>query len=521
MSHATSIVNRVAIGDSLRRTAARQPDKVALIEGDRRLTYRELDARCNRFANYLIGLGLKKGDAVATLCLNTSELLIVSYGIAKAGMVWVPINVLLVGEQLQYILNHVEARLVVADDELLVRSRADIEAVCPRILVIQAAGMPAPAGESFTEALQGQSDTEPVVDIHERDVAQIMYTSGTTARQKGVAISHLGVYVSTLANIIEMDVKRDDVTAAVMPIFHCAQHALVASFLHRGATVVIMRRFEPEAFMRAVGEHKLSWIFLLPMMFRAVLDHPRRKEFDLSSLRYCLYAMQPMDRATLMRLTDEICPNFALASGQTETYPASTCFKPEYQLSKPGPYWGSPSMIDDMAIMDDSGQLLAQGLTGELVVRGPNVMMEYYKDPEATAEASKFGWHHTGDLCYMDADGLVVFVDRKKDMIKSGGENVASITVETTLLGHPKVANVVVVGLPHAHWGEAITAFVVLKPGESATAEELIAFCKTRLGRHEIPKAVIFMQQLPMTATGKLQKNVLRSEYVDYFKMTT
>ncbi len=518
MSQATSIINRVAIGDTLRRAAARHPNKIALIEGDRRLTYRELDAQCNRFANYLIGLGLKKGDAVATLCLNTSELLIVSYGIAKAGMVWVPINVMLTGEHLQYILKHVDAKLVVADDELLVRSRDDVSAVCPRILVIQAAGMTAPKGETLAEALAGQPDTEPVVDINERDIAQIMYTSGTTARQKGVAISHLAVYIASLANIIEADIRRDDVGAAVMPIFHCAQHCLVASFLHHGATLMIMRRFDPEAYMRSVAEHRLSWIFLLPMMYRAILDHPRRKEHDLSSLRYCLYAMQPMDRPTLLRLTEEICPNFALGSGQTETYPASTCFKPEFQLSKTGPYWGSPSLIDDMAIMDDNGGFLPQGQVGELVVRGPNVMMGYYKDPDATAEACKFGWHHTGDLCYLDEDGQVVFVDRKKDMIKSGGENVASVTVETTLLGHPQVANAVVVGLPHVHWVEAVTAFVVLKPDAIATTGDLIEFCKSRLGRHEVPKSVVLLQQLPMTATGKIQKNVLRRDYVDFYK---
>lgn len=174
-----------------------------------------------------------------------------------------------------------------------------------------------------------------------------------------------------------------------------------------------------------------------------------------------------------------------------------------------------------MAIMDDNGGLLPRGQVGELVVRGPNVMMGYFKDPDATAEACKFGWHHTGDLCYLDEDGQVVFVDRKKDMIKSGGENVASVTVETTLLGHPQVANAVVVGLPHVHWVEAVTAFVVLKPEATATTGDLIEFCKSRLGRHEVPKSIVFLQQLPMTATGKIQKNVLRRDYVDFYKQAT
>jgi len=520
LHYQTSVINRVAIGDTIRRAAERHPAKTALIEGDKRMSYAGLDQACNQFAHYLLGLGLKKGDAVATLCLNTSELVIAAYGIAKAGMIWVPINALLQGEALRYILSQVEARLVIADDELLLRTCADIAAVCPKILVIPYAGVEYAAGRKdmvFADAISGKSTAEPEVEVSGHDVAQIMYTSGTTARQKGVVISHQSVFIATLANIIEADLRRDDISTAVMPIFHCAQHTLLASFLHHGATVVILRRFEPEALMQAIQAHRVSWMFILPMMYRALLDHPKRKDYDLSSLRSCLYAMTPMDRESLLRLTREICPTFALASGQTETYPASTYFKPEFQLTKSGPYWGSPVLTNDMAVMDDEGKLLPPGEVGELVVRGPNVMLAYYKDEAASEQASRFGWHHTGDLCKFDEDGLVVFVDRKKDMIKTGGENVASITVEIALLGHPQVASAVVVGLPHEHWIEAVTAFVVQKPGGEVKEAELIDFCKQRMGKHEVPKAIVFLQQLPVTATGKVQKHVLRSQYRDLY----
>ncbi len=340
-----------------------------------------------------------------------------------------------------------------------------------------------------------------------------MYTSGTTARQKGVMVSHQAVYIASLANVIEADIRRDDVLAAVMPIFHCAQHTLLATALGNNGTVVIVRRFDPESFMRLVAAHRISWVFMLPMMYRMLLDHPQRRSFELGSLRYCMYGMAPIDRATLTRLMDELCPSFSLGSGQTEAYPAACVFKPEFQLSKSGPYWGEPSLIDDMAIMDDQGRLLPQGQVGELVMRGPNVMLGYFKDPAASAEASRFGWHHTGDLCYFDPDGLLVFVDRKKDMIKTGGENVASITVETALLGHPAVANVVAVGLPHRHWIEAVTAFVLLKPGAAADEPALIDHCKLHLSRHEVPKRIVFLDQMPATATGKVQKNVLRERF--------
>ena len=517
---ATTRINRIAIGDSLRRAAARRPDKVALVEGERRLTYRQLDAEVNRFANHLLGRGLAKGDTVATLCLNSTELVIAAYGIAKAGLVWVPVNALMHGEALRYILAQTEAKLVIADDELLPRTVADIVALCPQLLVIPATGTPPADGRTdplFASALAGQPDTEPEVDIDGADLAQIMYTSGTTARQKGVMVSHQAVYFASLANVIEADIRRDDVLAAVMPIFHCAQHTLLATTLGNNGTVVIVRRFEPEPFMRLVAAHRISWVFMLPMMFRALLDHPQRGAFDLTSLRYCMYGMAPIDPATLKRLLDELCPSFSLGSGQTEAYPAACVFKPEHQLHKTGPYWGEPTLIDDMAIMDDQGRLLPQGAVGELVMRGPNVMLGYYKDPAASAEASRFGWHHTGDLCYFDPDGLLVFVDRKKDMIKTGGENVASITVETALLGHPAVANVVAVGLAHAHWIEAVTAFVVVKPGAVADEAALVDFCRQRLGRHEVPKRIVFVDQMPATATGKIQKNVLRERYRDLY----
>ena len=198
------------------------------------------------------------------------------------------------------------------------------------------------------------------------------------------------------------------------------------------------------------------------------MDHPRRKEYDLSGLRACIYTMAPMGRPLLERGIAELCPNFVLTSGQTEMYPATTMSQPDRQLKRFGNYWGESLIVNETAIMDDDGNLLPRGQAGELVHRGPNVMLGYYKDPKATEEARKFGWHHTGDLALIDEHGEVLFLDRKKDMIKSGGENVASVRIEETLLAHPAVQNAAVVGLPHPQWGEAVAAFVKLKPGAEA-----------------------------------------------------
>ena len=310
-----------------------------------------------------------------------------------------------------------------------------------------------------------------------------------------------------------MEARRDDVAAALMPLFHCAQHTFLCTFLHIGATSVILRGFDAATLIATIERERVSFVFALPLMFAAILDHPERTGRDLRSLRLCLYAMAPMAEPLLRRLIQEVCPNFMLASGQTEIYPATVFFRPEQQLQRFGSYWGESSIIDDTAIMDDDGRLLPPGEIGEIVHRGPNVLTGYYKNPEATAEVRRFGWHHTGDLGMFDADGQLLFKDRKKDMIKTGGENVPSIKVESVLLRHPAVANAVVVGLPHPRWIEAVTAFVILKVPASVTEEAIIQHCKLFLGGFEVPKAIRFVDSLPMTSTGKIQKHPLRQQY--------
>jgi len=232
-----------------------------------------------------------------------------------------------------------------------------------------------------------------------------------------------------------------------------------------------------------------------------------------------VYAMAPMSRTLLLRLLDEFCPSFALVSGQTEMYPGATIFEASEQRKRFGSYWGVGTLVNEVAVMGDGGELLAPGQVGEIVFRGPNVMLGYYKDPEATANAQRFGWHHSGDLGRMDDDGQLIFLDRLKDMVKSGGENVPSIKVEEVLLRHPGVMNAAVVGLPHEHWGEAITAFVTRRPDAPVDFDEaaLTAHCKEHLGGFEVPKQIIFLTALPMTSTGKIQKFELRKAHQDNY----
>jgi long-chain acyl-CoA synthetase len=509
-----SVINRVAIGDALRRSARKYPDKTAIVDGMNRITFAELDRQCNQFAHYLLAQGLKKGDTVATICGNSLPFVIVMYGIAKAGLTWVPLNPGLSLEEKLYILHHSEAKLLVADEPFLQAAREDMLRVSPAFIMIPAEDAP------FYQIYSEYSADDPEVEITDREVAQIMYTSGTTGMPKGVMISHLSVAFSALSNIIELDIKPHCVQTVLMPLFHCAQHTFLQTFVTIGGTSIILKRFEPESLMRSIQEEKITNMFALPMMYRMILAHPNRSSYDLSSLQSCLYAMAPMDQVTLETAIHELKADFSLGTGQTEIYPATMIFKPEDQLRKFGSYWGTSTIMNDTAVMDEEGNLLPPGQIGEIVHRGPNVMNGYLKNEEATEMSRAYGWHHTGDLGYFDEDGLMVFVDRKKDMIKTGGENVASIRVEQVMYLHKKVASAAVVGLPHEHWNEAVTAFVIPVPGESLTQEELLEHCKQHLAGFQIPKRVKIVEKLPMTTTGKIQKSILREQYKHLYQIS-
>ncbi|MGJ5134840.1 AMP-binding protein [Bradyrhizobium oligotrophicum] len=512
-------IGRVAIGDLLKRAARRFPERVAITDGARQVTFTELERDANRFANHLVAKGLKPGEKISTVCNNSIEFVKALFGIHRAGLVWVPINTMLGPADMDYILGHAEVRFALVDDNLFAQPerRAALEQRGVELVAVDLTGTARTAGlASFTDLIQGHSDIEPEIEINDRDLAMIIYTSGTTSRPKGAMHCHLAVVMAVMSNCIEMQLSRDDGITGQFPLFHCAGHVLLLSYLSVGGRMALMRGFDPVACMEAIVRDRLTVFVGLPLMYQAILDHPRRKEFDLSHLRTCLYTMAPMGRPLLERAIKELCPNFALTSGQTEMYPATTMSRPEVQLDRFGNYWGESLFVNETAIMDDAGNLLPPGEIGELVHRGPNVMLGYYKDPKSTEDARKFGWHHTGDLAVIDK-GEVLFLDRKKDMIKSGGENVASVKIEETLLAHPAVQNAAVVGLPHPQWGEAVSAFVKLKPGAQASETELLEHCRKSLGGFQVPKLVRVLEEMPMTATGKLRKVELRQAYGEHF----
>jgi long-chain acyl-CoA synthetase len=513
-------IGRVAIGDLFRRAARRFSERVALTDGGRQATYAELERDANRFAHYLLSRGLKPGDKISTICNNSIEMVKVLIGIHRAGLVWVPINTMLAPDDMAYILDHAGVRFSVIDDMLHAQPdrRAALEQRGVKLVGVDLIGKAHDQGLTrFQDVIEGQPDTEPDIRIDDRDLAMIIYTSGTTSRPKGAMHCHLAVVMAAMSNAIELGLNRNSGISGQFPLFHCAAHVLLLSFLAVGGKMAIMRGFDPTACLEAIQRDKLSVFVGLPLMYQVILDHPKRADYDLSSLETCIYTMAPMSEPLIKRCIAELCPNFVLPSGQTEMYPATTMSRPERQLQRFGNYWGESNIVNDTAVMDDAGNLLPRGEIGELVHRGPNVMMGYYKDPKATEDARKFGWHHTGDLAMIDHHGEVLFLDRKKDMIKSGGENVASIKIEETLLAHPAVMSAAVVGLPHPEWGEAVSAFVTLKPGAESNEAELLAHCRKTLGGFQVPKLVTVLDAIPMTATGKLRKVELRQQFADRF----
>jgi long-chain acyl-CoA synthetase len=512
MDLARNLIGRINVGDSLTRTAASKPGQLAVVDGDRRFTYAEFNAYVNRLAHGLVARGYARGDALALASGNSADFLAVYYACAKLGLVCVPVNLGWRPDEVTYVLGHSRARGIVVETQL-VAALQDAIAKVPEVRdVIVAPG-------DLHNLSSHSTSTEPQVFVDDRDALSYLYTSGTTSFPKGVVASHVAIYLESMSGALDSGWRSDDKFAAMMPMFHTAQlNAFCTPAIMVGATIYVQRGFDPAALLKLIQDEQITQIFGLPMMFRAMLDHDSFAGRDLSSLRRAVYAMAPMPDDLIRRCLDGFGCEFALLFGQTEMSPCTTLFRPEHQLSHIGAV-GTPLIGVQVAIMAPDGELLPPGETGEIVYRGPSTMSGYLDNADATDQAFAHGWFHSGDSGRFGDDGVLWFTDRYKDVIKTGGENVASIEVEKAIYAaDPRVSEAVVVGLPHRHWSEAITAVVVPKPGETIDPGELIATLKGTLDGYKVPKAVIFADELPKTSTGKIQKNVLRSEHADHYE---
>ncbi len=511
--------NRWVIADMIRRSAYRYPDKPALIFGDKTLTYAELERECNRTANALAALGVRKYDRVSILAHNTIHHVLTWLGCAKIGAIYLAINYLLRGKDISYCIGHSESKVFIVEDALfdLVKDvMDDMPTVKTFIWSDQVAGRP-PASDRFLnfDAWRGEyPDTEPDTVLHIEDPCQMTYTSGTESRPKGVIISNQALMAQYMGAIVDGQYDEDDINVNALPIYHCAQRDVFMNpvFWLGGTNVLMMP--DVGQIIENIAAYKATMFFAPPTVWIGMLRHPEFGKRDLSSLKKAYYGASIMPVEILKEMIGRL-PGVKIYNyyGQTELAPYHTILKAKDALVKLGSA-GMGGLNMESRLEDDAGAPIDKpGIPGEICAKGPHALVMYFKEPEKTEEAMKGGWFHSGDIGVLDEDRYITVVDRKKDMIKSGGENVPSREVEEAIYLDRRVQEVAVIGLPDPKWVEIVAAVVVLKPGETMEEKELIAHCRNELAAFKCPKRVVFVDALPKTPTGKILKRMMRDQY--------
>lgn len=506
-------VTRSDLGSIATRAARRNPDDVAFVEAatGEETTFAAFETHAVSCAEELCDLGLGRGDVVAILAKNSVEMYAAHFAALKLGAATLFLNVDLTPSDLAYQLQDAGADAVVYDAEFSEKLRPyrDDATLDPALTTDRIAEL---GSAETTDIPDGSVPTFTGTAIDPSDTALILYTSGTTSKPKGVVHTHRSYSYGVINTLVGGDVRQDEVQTGVLPLFHIHQDLWAKAALCVGATTVLYDEFEPESFLESVDRYDVSYLNLMASMYRRLIELDIPAD-DVASVRRCVHGM-PMEMSVRERVIEAFDAELQKVYGQTEALIA-TFLDPEWQFEKPGNYVGEPTPFVDVAIMDD-GNLLDRGETGEIVLRGPTVMEGYLNMPERSAATWEHGWHHTDDVGLIDEDGLLFFVDREKDVVKTGGENVSSIKVENVVAEHPAVRECAVVGLPHEEWGEAITAFVTVD--EDVTVEDLRAHCVDHLAGFERPKAFVVRSEFPYTSTGKITKSQLKAEYRDYYR---
>jgi fatty-acyl-CoA synthase len=515
--------------DFLKRALVAHSTKEAIVCGGTRLTYSQFGERVNRWANAMRSLGVEKGDRVAMLSQNCHRVLEAFFGTPLLGSILMPLNFRLVPDDFDYILNHGGAKVLIVEEGLthLIDSIRDKLQTVEHFVLASDGSKVSQEGWSDYESLIAAASGEepPPVEIEENETSALLYTSGTTGRPKGVMLTHRNLYINAVNSICEFGIHERDVYLHTLAQFHCNGWGVGYAVTGMGGTHVIIKKFEPAAFFELVAQEQVTFACMPPTMINMALNHPMDGA-TLASLpgemRVGTAGSAP-PLATIQGAQEKFGWRVIQIYGLTETAPFLTVSKikphmddwPADQKSRVQAKTGYPMIGVDIRVVSDEGVDVKpdSGEVGEVITRANVVMKGYWRQPEATDAVIIDGWFHTGDMALLDSEGFIEVVDRKKDLIISGGENISSIEVEGFLYKHPAVLEAAVIAAPDERWGETVCALVVLKPDVQASEDELIEFCRANLAHFKCPRRIQFIDALPRTATGKIQKNLLREKY--------
>lgn len=515
----TSMMNRArrnTLGDLLSRTVARNPHKQAFTFKERMVTYEQLDELVNQTAYGMLEKGIQKGDRLALLSKNSLDFVIVIFAAAKIGAVTIPINYMLTKNDIAYILNHAEVTALFSAKEytdILQEAIEEADRSIEHYYVLEESG-PFEQWQPFKILQENNNKKRVEAELFDDELAQVLYTSGTESNPKGVMLSHKSIISEYVSCVVDGKMSDTDVLVHALPFYHSAQlHVFLGPSIYLGASGIILDKADPAIIMETIEQQKATQLFAPPTVWIALLRHADFDKYVLDSLEKCYYGAAIMPREILKELAERL-PNASFWNfyGQTEVAPLATALQPEDQLRKLGSA-GRPTLHVETKIIDDDDKEVPRGEIGEIVHRTPHAMLGYLNDPEKTAQAFKNGWFHSGDLGTMDDEGYITIVDRKKDIINTGGVSVSSREIEELIYQIKAVAEVAVIGLKDDYWIEAITAIIVLKDGETLTEEEVMSFCHEKLSTFKTPKFVYFIKSLPKNPSGKVLKKDLREIY--------
>jgi long-chain acyl-CoA synthetase len=505
-----------SLGDIPRRSARLYGNKEALVFGTHRLTFAQFDQRVNRAANILVGLQCEGGHRIAILSENSHKYLEIYFAAAKVGLVVVPLNFRLSPDELLQILNDADPVAVIVG-EGYENIASTIRPQLPGIHIWISLDNSAEGWVPYENLMQAASDSGPSISVNENDLAVLMYTGGTTGISKGVMLSHRNLLSATIGLALGFQFTEFDTTCMFLPLFHASIWPVFVCMMV-GGRVVLIKRPELGAILQAIQDEKCTHMNAVPTIYNWLMDYPKLDDYDLSSLRLIIYSGSPMPIEILKRCMNKFGNIVAQGYGLTEAAPLVTMLMPhDHVLEGPRSRLlvsaGKEAVPVEVSVIDADGKPLSADEIGEIAVRGPNIALGYWKQEQLTREKIRDGWLHTGDMGKIDEDGYLYLVDRKADMIVTGGENVYPTETENVLYQHPAVQECAVVSAPDKRWGERVQAVVVLKPGATATEEELIAFSKERLAGYKCPKKIEFWKELPKSPVGKLLRKDVKNEF--------